>query len=67
MIKESSKSLIAENKDVNITLSAFMVDIVRNGLKTLKTLKEFKPLLPYPSQNLGNHAENTIMKSKTFQ
>ena len=37
---------MAENNEVNITLRAFIVDIVRNGLKTLNTLSEFKPLLP---------------------
>ena len=46
----SSSKLIAEKREANITLRGLILDIVLKGLKTLKTLNEFKlPLYPPPS------------------
>jgi len=49
-----------------MTLSAFILDMVLRGLKTLKTLKEFKLLLFSPDESLGSHAVVTIIKSSIF-
>ena len=65
-INESNNKRIAENKDVRITLSDFMLEIVLSGLRTRRTLNELNPLF-YPPIILGNQAVNTIAKSKIFQ
>ena len=48
------RRVMAENRDVKITFKALMLEIVLNGLKTLKTLKELILLLPPELLNLGN-------------
>ena len=48
-IMMSSNNRMAEKREVNITLRGLTLDIVLNGLKTLKTLSEFKLPLPPPS------------------
>lgn len=58
---------MAENNEVNIILSALILDMVLSGLKTLSTLNEFKLLLLLPYESFGSHAVITITKSNIFQ
>ena len=45
-INESISNLMAEKREVRITLRALMLEIVLRGLRTLKTLNEFNPESP---------------------
>lgn len=66
-INESSNNRKAENREVSMTLSDLMLDIVLSGLRTRRTLKELNPSLVSPPMILGSQAVPTMMKSRIFQ
>ena len=60
------KKGIAEIRVDNIILNSFMVEIVLNGLSTLKTLIDYNFIIFSPIK-IGNKVKKTIVKSKIFQ